>query len=300
MAIGKIKARYRDEESSLNESINLVVNELAQDTPQRELLMHKLDDLRQLKRCLVEKIGAKLERKTARKWYNEGELSSKYFFNLMNRKANDEIKVILKNDEELTDIKDIENEIRGFYKELYERVPTDLEINDEIFRNFEPVSQTDAATMEERLTIDDLETTLKTCADSAPGPDGIPYSFLKHFWKDVGPALANSWNHSLESNQLPPSHKISYLRLIPKEGKDRRVIGNLRPITLSNTDHKLITKTYAKKLTNVVADKIGTEQTAYIPGRLINDNIRAMLTSIDLANADQNIDPSLFGRQESL
>ena len=165
MAIGKIKARYRDEESSLNESINLVVNELAQDTPQRELLMHKLDDLRQLKRCLVEKIGAKLERKTARKWYNEGELSSKYFFNLMNRKANDEIKVILKNDEELTDIKDIENEIRGFYKELYERVPTDLEINDEIFRNVDPVSQTDAATMEERLTIDDLETTLKTCAD---------------------------------------------------------------------------------------------------------------------------------------
>ena len=295
-AIGKIKARYRDEESSLNESINLIINELANGAAgmaHRELLMHKLDDLRQLKRCLVEKIGAKLERKTARKWYNEGELSSKYFFNLMSRKTNDEISVILKDGIELTEIKDIENEIRTFYKDLYEKVSTDLETNDDIFRNVDPVGQAEASTMEERLTIDDLEKTLMTCSDSAPGPDGIPYSFLKHFWKDVGPALVNAWNFSLDTNQLPPSHKISYLRLIPKADKDRRIIGNLRPITLSNTDHKLVTKTYAKRLTKVVADKIGPEQTAYIPGRLINDNVRAMLSTIDMANVDQSVDGAL-------
>ena len=91
-------------------------------------------------------------------------------------------------------------------------------------------------------------------------------------------------------SQLPPSHKLSYLRLIPKAGKDRGVIGNLRPITLSNTDHKLITKAYAMKLTKVVESKIGAEQTAYIPGRLINDNVGAMLTTIDSANVDQNVD----------
>ena len=235
VAIGKIKARYRDEERSINESINLMINSLANDvhsSEQRELLMHKLDDLRQLKRCLVEKIGAKLERRTARKWYNEGELSSKYFFNLMNRKSNDDVKVILRGNEELTEIVDIENEVRNFYKDLYEEVPVGLETNDDIFRHIDPVSEENAATIVERLSIDDLEKTLKTCDDSAPGPDGIPYSFLKHFWKDVGPALVESWNHSLDTNQLPQSHKISYLRLIPKVGKDRRVIGNLRPITL--------------------------------------------------------------------
>ena len=60
--------------------------------------MHKLDDLRQLKRCLVEKIGAKLERRTVKRWYNEGELSNKYFFNLMNRRSNNEMKIILNED----------------------------------------------------------------------------------------------------------------------------------------------------------------------------------------------------------
>ena len=257
--------------------------------------MHKLDDLRQLKRGLVERIGTKLEMRTARKWYNEGELSSKYFFNLLTRKANNEINCIVRdNGEELKKDVDIENEIRDFYKNLYEDVPDQLDSTDEFFRNVRPVSADEARTLERELDVEDLEKTLKTCSDSAPGPDGIPYSFLRHFWQSIGPLLVRSWSYSLETKQLPPSHKVSYLRLIPKAGKDCRKIANLRPITLSNTDHKLITKTYARRLTDIVAGSIGAEQTAYIPGRLINDNVRSMLATIDLANDDINVDGVLI------
>ena len=79
-ASGRVKAKLRDDEAGVNKDINDVVNELATDLADQDrriLLMHKLDDLRQLKRCLVEKVGARLERRTARKWYNEGELSLK-------------------------------------------------------------------------------------------------------------------------------------------------------------------------------------------------------------------------------
>ena len=293
MATSKIKSRYRDEERILNNDINFVTIELAKEplaSGERELLMHKLDDLRQLKRSLVERIGAKLERRNARKWYNEGELSSKYFFNLLSRKANDEINIVIKDGDELTDSKDIEEEIRSFYKDLYETLPANLNSDDQIFRHIQPVTPEAAATMNERLTLAELELTLKTCDDSAPGPDGIPYSYIKHFWRDLGPVILDSWNYSIESKQLPPSHKVSYLRLIPKTGKDCRVIANLRPITLSNTDHKLITKTYAKKLTHLMSEVIGNEQTAYIPGRLINDNVRSLLATIDLANVDDTVD----------
>ena len=106
----------------------------------------------------------------------------------------------------------------------------------------------------------------------------------------MGPIILDAWHHSLEQKELPPSHKVSYLRLIPKAGKDTRLISNLRPITLSNTDHKLITKTYAKKLTEAAASQVGEEQTAYIPGRLINDNIRSILMMMDLAEIDREVD----------
>ena len=257
--------------------------------------MHKLDDLRRIKRALVEKIGKKLEIRTARQWYNEGELSSKYFFNLLNRKSNDEIKVLLKeNGEEIKEQEEIESEIRKFYKDLYESVPGDLVDDNDIFRNIQRLPPNEASTMAASLTLEELEETLKTCEDSAPGPDGIPYSFLKHFWRQAGPVILKAWEYSLRTGNLAPSHKTSYLKLIPKPGKDARIISNLRPITLSNTDHKIITKAYAKKLTGLVANKIGEEQTAYIPGRLINDNVRSMLMTLDLANLDEEIDGVLI------
>ena len=99
----------------LNRDINAIVDELANvNTPpdRKTLLSHKLDDLRKLKRKLVGKIGSRLERRTARQWYNEGELSNKYFFNLLNRKANDEVTSIV-NDrgDEITNPEQIEDEI---------------------------------------------------------------------------------------------------------------------------------------------------------------------------------------------
>ena len=294
-AIGKVEAKMRDTEAILNKDINDVIEELSSNNllqDRKILLMNKLDDLRQLKRSLVEKVGTRLEQRTARKWYNEGELSNKYFFNLLNRRANDEVNVLLDDyGMEITDSRDIEEHIRVFYKDLYETVPEDNDAtNDDLFRHIQQVPMESSARLREDLTLHELETTLRTCTDSAPGPDGIPYSYIKHFWPDFGPVLLASWKHSLTTGELPPSHKISYLRLIPKDGKDTRIISNLRPITMSNTDHKLITKTYASKLISVVAECIGGEQTAYIPGRLINDNLRSMLMTIDLANVDDTIE----------
>ena len=292
---GNIKARLRDDEKMLNADINEVINELTlitEPSDRANLLANKLDDLKQLKRVLIKKIGTRIEVRNARTWHNEGELSNKYFFNLLNRKTNDEIDSVLIDNEPCTDRERIETEIRTFYKDLYENLERDDQIdpNNDFFRNIEPVDQGSEEELGRAITLEELTETLKTCADSAPGPDGIPYSFLKFFWHIFGPILTAAWNHSLAVNNLPPSHKVSYLRLIPKAGKDQRIISNLRPITLSNTDHKLVTKTYARKLTKIVSDKICQEQTAYLPGRLINDNIRSMLMTMDLANCDETVD----------
>ena len=290
---GKIKARYRNEEKELNENINNIINELSrlnEASPNYLLMIHKLDDLRGLKRQLVEKIGSKIEQRNARTWHNEGELSNKYFFNLLNRRTNDEIKSLRINDQMCDEAPKIEAAIRSFYKELYEMNGESLVSNEDFFRNITPVDEAEAINATRALTLGEIEETLKSCADSSPGPDGIPYSYLRYFWTTIGPILIKAWDYSLLVNELPPSHKTSYLRLIPKAGKDSSIISNLRPITLSNTDHKLITKTYARKLTAIVGKQICQEQTAYLPNRLINDNIRSMLMTMDLANIDSAVD----------
>ena len=292
---GIIKARYRNEEKELNANINALITELSCVEPhstRSELLTHKLDDLRSLKRQLIEKIGSKIEQRNARVWHNEGELSNRYFFNLLNRRTNDEINSLLIDGEQIEDRNIIESEIRNFYKELYENngATTLSDDDDDFFSHIDQADPARADDVVKDLTLEDLEATLKTCADSSPGPDGIPYSFLKYFWSVIGKLILTSWAHSLSTGELPASHKLSYLRLIPKVGKDARIINNLRPITLSNTDHKLITKTYARKLTSAMSDLISQEQTAYLPNRLINDNVRSMLMTLDLAQIDETID----------
>ena len=85
--------------------------------------------------------------------------------------------------------------------------------------------------------MEELATMLDSCQDSAPGPDGIPYSLLKLLWHLLGPLLFEAWTYSIAMGQLPQSHRMSYLRLIPKAGKDLTRLTNWRPITLSNCDH---------------------------------------------------------------
>ena len=107
-------------------------------------------------------------------------------------------------------------------------------------------------------------------------------------WSTFGPLLSQAWNHSLVTQTLAPSHKLSYLKLIPKQGKELSRLTNWRPITLSNCDHKLITKTYAKRLSASVSSVISGCQTAYIKTRLINDNIRAMTGTIEITNLERD------------
>ena len=122
----------------------------------------------------------------------------------------------------------------------------------------------------------DLYSTLQTCSDSSPGPDGIPYSLIKFTWSQIGPLLLNSWNYACSSGNLSPSHESSYLKLLPKEGKDLTLLKNWRPITLSNCDFKLITKTLASKLTTSLSNLISHNQTAYIKNRQITDNLHIL------------------------
>ena len=65
--------------------------------------------------------------------------------------------------------------------------------------------------------------------------------------------------------------------MLPKEGKDIRYLKNWRPITLSNCDFKLITKTLSWRLAKAVDSVISPNQTAYMKDRQISDNLNIML-----------------------
>ena len=291
------KVRERSEEEFVDREIEIAMAALQNNSTQdNEAIIEYIEELRGKKSVLVEEKGRRLAEKLGTKWYNEGEKSTRYFLRLLNRSSPDDF-TELENDngEQIRGDDLIEAEIVNYYKSLYEGTTDsnfDVNVNND-FTFFDHLTEVDAhhrGDVTKDITEAELLTVLGTCSDSAPGPDGIPYSYIAGLWQLLGPLLIDSWNYSLRSGNLAPSDKLSFLKLIPKAGKDLKKLTNWRPITLSNCDHKLITKTYAKRLSSAVDSCIGGRQTAYLKGRLISDNIRGLIGSVNLANLEDNID----------
>jgi hypothetical protein len=149
-------------------------------------------------------------------------------------------------------------------------------------------------TINSEITVNELWGTLKPLKATTPGPDGMSNTYLKKLWDIIGPLIAEAWKYSIETGELAISHKRSILRLIPKAGKDQRELKNWRPITLSNCDHKLITKTYNTRILNAIKDHISSTQTAYLRGRNISDNLRLVNALIGSARVNVNINATVI------
>ena len=82
------------------------------------------------------------------------------------------------------------------------------------------------------------------------------------------------------------SQKQSIITLLPKKNNDVRFLKNWRPISLLNTDYRIMTKGIATRLKNNLIQIINKSQSGFIKGRYIGDNISSLLEVIDLAEEE--------------
>ena len=95
-----------------------------------------------------------------------------------------------------------------------------------------------------------------------------------------------SFSYSYENENMSISQKQSIITLLPKKNNDVRFLKNWRPISLLNTDYKIMTKCIATRLKNNLIKIINKNQSGFIKGRYIGDNIRSLLEVIDLAEEE--------------
>jgi len=236
-----------------------------------------------------------LAHKAKVKWFNEGEKSNKYFLNLLNKRQKESIlSTITDGTNTAHSQKDIEQLVVNFYSNLYKE---NNELTHDLDSFYDPdtpsLTDEDRRNLDSPITLDELQKTLRTCKDSSPGPDGIPYKIYKNFWEVLGPFSLRCWNYSCNRGTLPESQRNSSITLLPKEGKDLSNIANWRPITLTNCDLKIYTKLLSNRVSKVLDKIIHASQTAYIPGRNVHDNLR-MFEFYRKYCEDNNIDAVLM------
>ena len=79
------------------------------------------------------------------------------------------------------------------------------------------------------------------------------------------------------------------LRLLPKSGKDITHIQNWRPISLLNTDYKILATVLARRLQNVLQTTIALDQSGYLKGRFIGFNIRTIFDAIEIGSESDKL-----------
>ena len=285
------KLEYDFVKEDLHSHINALEN-CRNDVAKANRLMDRINQLKaKISKLNLEK-GESLANKLKTKWYNEGERSNKYFLSLLRKKElNGQLTELEDGNKIIKDEKEIEQHVTKFYEELYNQPQhqTTAEQKNELMQHMERLNDNEIKNISDPITNEQLWQTLKNTQDSCPGPDGIPYSYIRATWDWFGPVLLKAWEYSLQTKKLAESHKLSWLRLIPKTGKNPRELKNWRPITLSNCDHKLITKTISGKMTENISRIISGSQTAYLKNRSISDNLRLAVLANKLAKKDTSM-----------
>ncbi len=80
---------------------------------------------------------------------------------------------------------------------------------------------------------------------------------------------------------MPVSLKQGVITLIPKPNKDKLFIENWRPVSLLNNDSKLFAMIFARRLKQGLDKIIDIEQSGFMQGCHIRNNIRPVLDMVD-------------------
>lgn len=120
---------------------------------------------------------------------------------------------------------------------------------------------------------EDVKKALFSIGDlKAPSPDGLHAVFYKRFWELLGEDLVKEVLEAVNNKLVPSGWNDTTIVLIPKVNCPDKVT-QFRPISLCNVVYKSILKMLADRLKGILPEIIGQQQSAFIPGRLITDNI---------------------------
>ena len=94
-------------------------------------------------------------------------------------------------------------------------------------------------------------------------------------------------SYSYQKGKLNKSARTGLISLLPKKDKDILKLKAWHPLTLLNLDYKILSKLLAERMKTVLPHIIHTDQTGFMQGRLITDNLKRTLEVIKHCNKNR-------------
>jgi len=248
--LGTLEKSIKKTRKDLEAYRRRVVN--ADSVAREELLRFKLEKLEE-KRNTYWRQRAKVH------WLDKGDRNTRFFHQYASeRKRRSRINRLVRED--------------GMVEELLSQIPHKVsdDMNISLLRSF---------------SAEEVKNGLDSIGDfKAPGSDGMTSLFYKKYWDLVGEDVTKEVLQFLNGGALPQAWNETVIVLIPKVPNPES-LKDLRPISLCNVVYKIASKVLASRLKVILPEIISPNQSAFIPGWLITDNI---LVAYELTHFLQN------------
>ncbi|KAJ3708440.1 hypothetical protein LUZ61_012145 [Rhynchospora tenuis] len=229
-------------------------------------------------------------------WENEGDRNTRFFHTVAtNRRRHNLITMVKKDDGQLTgEEKIIREKFLQYFRDLYcPSAPNSNASNTdqmgqmdhnrlETVQNiFETLQQSPAATIPDSAhrklsALPDYHEVKNVLfqmgPDKSSGPDGVTARFLQENWHILGYEIVSQLKKVFQTEEVPDDWLKCRVTLILKT-EEPQTPAEYRPISVGNIFYRLVMKIVATRLRPHIKKVISQEQSAFIKGRSIGDNI---------------------------
>ena len=290
------RSQLRNEEKALQEELQELDRKICNNDVFDQETLEKYESAKGKLKRIHDIRGKEAIFRSKTKWLEQGERSTKYFFNL--EKNNYEKKLIrevkLENGEIISNFAQVNKEIEDFYGKMYTSKMSGSDVsehNHNIHKfieglNIPQLNIEEQESLEKDLTFEELKDALTSVADNkSPGEDGFTKEFYEAFFDLLGKYLLNSYNEAFNRGSLSVSQKRGTITLIPEGDENLSDLKNWRPISLLNIDYKILSKALAKRMEQYLPKLIHSDQTGFVNGRYIGQNIRLLSDIMDFLDS---------------
>lgn len=218
-----------------------------------------------------------LKQRSRVQWSAEGDSGTAYYHMVIkSRQAQNQIVFLLDRDGAVIDrIEDIKNHAVDYFTTLLGGTSSASAPSPSLIASFLPVRCSAEAVNLLAAEFSELEIQaafLNLPKSKAPGPDGYPAEFFKANWSVVGKDMIAAVKEFLSTGLLLQQWNSTIISLIPKKANANRM-SEFRPISCCNTVYKVASKLLANRLKAALPKLISSAQSAFIPGRLLVENV---------------------------
>ena len=157
--------------------------------------------------------------------------------------------------------------IRYYYRQLCANKMDNLEAMDKFLEryNLPRLNQEEIENMNRAITSNEIETVIKNLPTNySLGPDGFTGKFYQTFREELTSILLKLFQKIAEGGTLPNTFYEATMTLKPKPDKDITKKENYRPISLMNTEAKIINKILANQIQQHIKRIIHHDQVGFI------------------------------------